>query len=130
MVFRLILGLFFGLLLWISANNEDQMRARMSYDVYYDEDNLMEDLEEWILVEDLEEGRIFQRCGIKKMRCARATLIITASSNGTPITNSHVIDIFLMSWGDHPDTDEILRLLSNQRPELRRAHETELSINV
>lgn len=55
MVFRLILGLFFGLLLWISANNEDQMRARMSYDVYDDEDNLMEDLEEWILVEDLEE---------------------------------------------------------------------------
>ncbi len=55
MVFRLILGLFFGLLLWISANNEDQMRARISYDVYDDEDNLMEDLEEWILVEDLEE---------------------------------------------------------------------------
>ena len=55
MVFWLILGLFFGLLLWISANNEDQMRARMSYDVYDDEDNLMEDLEEWILVEDLEE---------------------------------------------------------------------------
>lgn len=55
MVFRLILGLFFGLLLWISANNEDQMRARISYDVYDNEDNLMEDLEEWILVEDLEE---------------------------------------------------------------------------
>jgi len=55
MVFRLILGLFFGLLLWISANNEDQMRARISYDVYDDEDNLMEDLEEWILGEDLEE---------------------------------------------------------------------------
>lgn len=55
MVFWLILGLFFGLLLWISANNEDQMRARISYDVYDDEDNLMEDLEEWILVEDLEE---------------------------------------------------------------------------
>jgi hypothetical protein len=31
------------------------MRARISYDVYDDEDNLMEDLEEWILVEDLEE---------------------------------------------------------------------------
>ena len=55
MVFRLILDLFFGLLLWISVNNEDQMRARISYDVYDDEDNLMEDLEEWILVEDLEE---------------------------------------------------------------------------
>lgn len=53
-----ILGLIFGYLLWLSAYNEDQMRAARrgrSYRVYDDEDTLMEDLEDWILVEDLEE---------------------------------------------------------------------------
>lgn len=48
----LIVGLILGVLFIIAESNE---KARWSYEVYNDEDNFMEDMEEWILVEDLEE---------------------------------------------------------------------------
>lgn len=53
----LIVGLILGIILYVGASQEDLMRtnAWRSYRVYDDEDDFMDDLEGWILVEDLEE---------------------------------------------------------------------------
>lgn len=55
--FCVILGLIFGIISIVGIDIEDQMRrnAWRSYSVYDDEDNFMDDLEDWVLVEDFEE---------------------------------------------------------------------------
>ena len=53
----LIVGLISGIILYVGASQEDLMQANAwrSYRGYDDEDDFMDDLEGWILVEDLEE---------------------------------------------------------------------------
>lgn len=57
MLIWLIAGLILGIILYVGANQEDLMQANAwrSHSVYDEEDNFMDDLEEWILIEDFEE---------------------------------------------------------------------------